>query len=321
MFFNKNLLTIGFSPHRTETLRFAKKLMQEHDIIILEEPPNPYFPKILAKKITLEEYLKHTNLGFPVFAKNLIKILQKFYNTGKKIFQIEPYLEKVMCIYEKLENGESPEEIFKDPELKEVYQIEHKATGLLLRFYELSLTKHFEKIVEAVKNFSRIDAERFRLRDSLRARAILKILPEKGAVYVEAGTIHIYLKKLLHKWINKNWKIQHKFLLGSEIKKLTGKPYLVHPGEFLTLRYIFKCKSDEKLENLLAARSLIYIKLVPKEELVPDEREKFPHLKHEVKIINMVNRLTFTDCARLYKKLIFVRDNKEAIKIVENFLN
>ena len=316
-----NILTIAFSPHRTETLFYAKNLMQNHDIIILEEPPHTEFSKILAGELAIETYLKNNNFGFPVFTQNLITILQNFYKNGKKIMQIEPYLEKVMLIYEKLNNGETPEELFKDPEVKEVYIMENKATEKLLRFYEISLSKNFEDIVKAVKEFSKIDAERFRLRDTLRAKAILKILPEKGSVYVEAGTIHLYLKKLLHKFINNKWKIKHKFLLENEIKELTGKPYLVHPGELLTLRYIFRCKRCEKLENLLAARSLIYIKLVPKVELVPNEQERFPHLKREVKIIDMVNRLSFEECAYLYKKLVFIRNNEEAFKIVEKFLN
>jgi len=317
----KGNITIGFSPHRVETLPFAEKLMNQHDIIILEEPPNTLFYKVLEEKISLEEYVKNTEFWFPGFTKESLKILRKFYKSGKKIFQIEPYLEKVALIQKELEEGKEIGEIIEDPELKEIYRVENQAIGKLLKYYEVSLSTDFEKIVEAVKEFSRADAERFRLRDYLRAKAIIKILPEKGKVYIEAGTIHIYFKKLLHIYLGRNWKISHKFLLENQLKPLIGKPWIFPPGELLTLRYILKRKENEEIENLLAARSLIYIKIIPKEELLPSAEEPFPHLKKELKAINMVNQLSFEDCAILYKKLFLVKESEKAEKIVEKFLN
>ncbi|MDF2953137.1 MAG: hypothetical protein OD816_000382 [Thermodesulfobacterium sp.] len=316
----ERLITLGFSPHRIETLPLAEKLMKEHDIIILEEPYNELFFSFLENKISLETYVENNDFWFPNFVKRASLILKNLYNQGKKIFQIEPYLERVLLIQNKLAEGQTPEEILQDSKLKEVYHIENRAIGKLLDYYKTSLENNFSKIIEAVKVFSKADAERFRLRDKLRAKAILKILPERGKVYVEAGTIHIYLKKLLHIYLGKQWKIRHKFLLENYFKPLTGKSWIFPPGELLTLRYILKRKEDPQAENLLAARSLIYIKIIPKEELVPSEKELFPHANKELKAIQMVNKLSFNECATLYRELFFIKDPDKAKKVVENFL-
>ncbi|WP_038056212.1 hypothetical protein [Thermodesulfobacterium hydrogeniphilum] len=314
------LVTVAFSPHRVETLPFAEKLMSQHDIIILEEPPNKLFQNFLKEEISIEEYLKNTDFWFPTFIKESLKILRGLYKKGKKIFQVEPYLEKVAFIQKELENGNNIEKIINTPELKEIYQVENKAIGKLLEYYKVSLKDSFENIIEAVKTFSKADAERFRLRDYLRAQAIIKLLPEKGKVYIEAGTIHVYFKKLLHIHLGKTWRISHKYLLEKVLKSLIGKAWVFPPGELLTLRYILKRKENKEKENLLAARSLIYIKIIPKEELLPTPEEPFPHLKKELKAIQMVDKLSFQDCAKLYKELFFIKNNEESEKIVEKYL-
>ncbi len=316
----ERIITIGFSPHRIETLYFAEKLMKEHDIIVLEEPYNEMFFSFLEDKIPLETYLENNDFWFPEFIKRASLILKNLYKEKKKIFQIDPYLEKVSLIQKRISEEENLKNILQDEELKKVYEVEHKAIGKLLEFYQLSMGDDFLKIVEAVKTFSKADAERFRLRDKLRAKAILKILPEKGKIYIEAGTIHIYFKKLLHLYLGKAWKIRHKFLLEDYLKPIIGKAWLFPPGEILTLRYILKRKENQQIENLLSARSLIYIKIIPKEELVPSEKEPFPHLKKELKAIKMVNMLSFENCKRLYKELFFIKEPESALRVVEEFI-
>ena len=100
----ERLVTVAFSPHRVETLPFAEKLMSQHDIIILEEPSNKLFPNFLKEEISIEEYLKNTDFWFPTFIKESLKILRCLYKKGKKIFQVEPYLEKVAFIQKELES-------------------------------------------------------------------------------------------------------------------------------------------------------------------------------------------------------------------------
>ena len=37
------MITIGFSSHRAEIIPFARQIMEQHQIIVLEEPPHPNF--------------------------------------------------------------------------------------------------------------------------------------------------------------------------------------------------------------------------------------------------------------------------------------
>ena len=316
----ENFLTIAFSPHRIETLPFAQKLMQKHDFIILEEPKNPLFYAFLKNEVSLEEYLKSSDFWFPEFVKETLLLMKSLHNQGKVILQVEPYLEIVSRFQNSLEKGENLENLLNDPEIKEVYLKENKAVGKLIEFYEASIGDDFLKIVSTVKEFSKADAERFRLRDYLRAKAVLELLPSKGKIYIESGTIHIYFKKLLHIYLKKPWKIFHKFLLEDFLKPKFNRPWIFPPGELLTLRYILKRKEDPHIENLLAARSLIYIKIIPKEEIIPTPEDPFPHAKREIEAINMVNKLSFEDCKILYKSLFFIKNYLEAKEIVKTYV-
>jgi hypothetical protein len=68
----------------------------------------------------------------------------------------------------------------------------------------------------------------------------------------------------------------------------------------LTLLYIFHPTiSQPGWEKLLAARSMIYSKILEKEEL--DENSgTFPHLRDELACIQAVRRLSFDDCRELF---------------------
>jgi hypothetical protein len=52
----------------------------------------------------------------------------------------------------------------------------------------------FETSIEAIKHFARLDAARFHLRDSLRAQALVPLIKEYPAAFIEAGVIHYPLQ-------------------------------------------------------------------------------------------------------------------------------
>ncbi|MCS7199561.1 MAG: hypothetical protein NZ850_04370 [Caldimicrobium sp.] len=311
-------ILIGFSSHRVETLSWAEKFMQESQVIFLEEPENEILQRFLRDEISLEKYLKMKEFQFPVFAEKMAKIVKDLYQKGKEVLAVEPYLERVGRIYQLLEEGKEPSEILTHQELRKVYEIERKVTGALLDFYQASLGSDFKVLLEKVKIFSKFDAERFRLRDRLRAKAIIKMLPPSGKVYVEAGTIHLFLKKYLRAKLKNTWTVRSKYLLEDFVKGEKGRRWIYPPGELLTLRYIFKVKENEEIENLLSARSLIYILLIEKEERIPTEDNPFPHLREELQIIQKLNSFSLLDCSFIYPKLRF-REREVALKIFENY--
>jgi hypothetical protein len=313
-------ITIGFSSHRIEVIPFARRMMESHNVIITEEPPNSRFKDMLNKKVLIDEYLNEVDSGFPEFSRRMYKVLRRFHQKGKKILQVEPYMERLMRIHEMFFEGKEPSEVLKMPGLKEGYVAEKKATGALLHFYESSMSKSFTKIIDAVKNFAHADAERFRIRDKMRAEAISEILPEDKTVYVEAGAIHVYFEKALQRRVGKIRKIKTVFLLEPVVRKLTGEKMVIAPGDILTEHYIFRKRKNEDFENLLAARSLIYIQILTKEEMTPSRADKTPHIKDEIRAIETANKLTFAQCEDIYRKIRFL-DRQKALEIIQGYIS
>jgi len=319
---NRPLITIGFSSHRIETLPFVKERMKNHNVIIIEEAPNSKFKDMLNRKVSINKYLSEEDTQFPEFSRRMYKLLRELHLKGKKLLQIEPYMEQLMKIHKMFSEGKEPPDVLKIPRTGKVYEAEKKATGALIHFYETSMGNSFPETIEAVKKFARADADRFLLRDKMRAEAIAKVLPAAGdkMVYIEAGAIHIYLEKVLRKKLRGKWKIKAEFLLEPVFKKLTGKRQIIAPGDVLTEHYISARKSIEKFETLQAARALIYIKLLKKEEMAPTRTEKTPHIKDEIRAITLADKLSLTQCEELYRKIRF-RDRHQALEIVQNYIS
>ncbi len=144
---NRSFITIGFSSHRIEVIPFAKRLMEDHDVIITEEAPDPKFLAMLNKKISIVEYLSDSDSGFPEFSRRMYKLLRDLHRKGRVILQIEPYMEKLMNIHEMFFNGKQPSDVLRIPGLREVYEAEKNATGALLHFYESSMRNSFQNVI------------------------------------------------------------------------------------------------------------------------------------------------------------------------------
>jgi hypothetical protein len=285
---------------------------------MLEEAPNPDLAAMLNKKISINAYVRETDTEFPEFSSRHYKVMRRFHEKGKKIVQVEPYMEQLMRIHSLFSEGKKPSDILKIPMLSSVYETERNATGALLHFYETSMRNSFKKVVEAVKKFARVDAERFRLRDTMRAKAIAKILSEEDRVYIEAGGMHIHLEKTLKKILRKRYHINTTFLLEPVIRKMTGKGKMLSPGDLLTIHYILNKKNHDSYETLLAARSIVYIKFLVTEEMLPSRKEKHPHLKDEIKATELVQGLTIDQCEDLFGQIRF-QNRQKALETLHRY--
>ena len=318
----KSFITIGYCSHRVETLNSMNQLMKEHDVIITEEAQNPCFIDMLNKKISIKEYIREEHLEFPEFSQRYYIILRSLHRNGKVILQIEPFIERLMQIYEMFSDGKKPKDIMKIPLLKSVYEVEKKTTAALLNFYESSLKDSFPQVIKKVIKFARADAERFRIRDSMRAEAVVQIITKKPTenkkVYIEAGGIHIFLEKMLRQKMKKKCYIRSVNLMEPVIKKLTGQSSLLPPGDLLTINYILKKSKNEPFEKLQAGRSLIYIKLLKKDEMLPTREIEAPHIEDEIKVIGLVSNLPLKQCEELYKKIRFQK-RKEALVTIKAY--
>ncbi len=265
-------MRIVFTSHRVENIPLMVEEFKRCQSIVLEEPRNDLLDDVLDGKMDVERYVEIIDTQFPLYTAELLKALR---GLRKPVFQIEPYLEEV----EKLRNfGEGDERVRK---------AEKDANLAYLDYVEAFMRRDFEEIVDSVLEFAKADAARFVLRDRMRAKA----LEGFDDAAVEAGVMHTVLADELDADI---------VSIPERIGEILGVRYLEPPGSELTKAYIYGRSCDERL---LAARSLVYISIVEKRELRPDDVQRFPHFVHEQKLIRFVNRLDYEKCRRIFFRL------------------
>jgi hypothetical protein len=308
------MMTIAFSSHHAEVLPFARREMERHQVIVLEEPTSPNFSDMLEGRLPIDEYMLELDSGFPQFEKRMCAMLRELHHRGRQILQVEPYLDKLLRIHEHCAKGDRPEDVVKEPELAAVYAAERRATGVLLDYYVASLKASFDQVVEAVKAFAAADADRLKLREHLRAQAIKSIVLDDVDIYIEAGYIHFPLYLYLKRALGPNQKIRIAYLLAPIVRRLGGMRRNLGPGDLLTLHYALHGGAPKDVASLLAARSLIYIKLLQKDELLPGVSEA-PHSKDMVRVNGIVDGLSFDDCHVLFDQLRLAK-RERALEIV-----
>lgn len=315
-------VVLGFSPHYIEAVPGILAEMGKADTIVLEEPRTPEFPEMLSKNVSISEYLLQMDTDFPRFATVLCEGLQTLHAQGKRIIQLDPFLDRLVAIHECFADNLPPEEVLSNPELRDVYLAEKAATSALLHFYELSAGQDFRAIVDSVKHFAKLDADRLRLRDMLRAEAIHSLVAPGQRIYVEAGYMHFGILKTLRRRASARsqdcvapgrqvkpaeptpFKIKTRFILQPTARWLHARHRNMGPGDLLTLHFVFHPDADQNQEKsaLLAARSLIAIRLVAKEELAPGPT-LYPQSEDDAKVNDLVQRLDYEQCRVLYDRI------------------
>ena len=305
--------------HRPEMVPFLADWMKRHDAVVLEEPPDESFEQMLQGKIAVDDYIQQLDVEYPAFSRDMCCQLRRLRAEGKNILQVEPFLEILIGIHEFFAEGHRPDELDSESAQYPVYLAERNATGALLAYYQIVMSGSFEASIEAIKQFARLDAARFRLRDSLRAQALAPLIKEYPSVFIEAGVIHYPLWRLLRRRVPPYHRVQLIFIADAALHTLGKKGHLFGPGDLLTLMYIFHpTVAQPKREALLAARSLIYSKLVAKEELT-ENLNSLPHLRDELACIQVARRLSTDDCRRLFP-LVCGATSSDARQIVAEYL-
>jgi hypothetical protein len=115
--------------------------------------------------------------------------------------------------------------------------------------------------------------------------------------------MHYPLKRLMTRQLPQPTLVQAVFPANDIIQNLGQKGHLYGPGDQLTLLYIFHPEiTATERETLLAARALIYSKIIIKEELNADITA-YPHLQDELICINATRELSVNDCSRLFARI------------------
>jgi hypothetical protein len=293
-------ITIGLGLHRPELIPWVAERMRRYEAIFLEEPGSPDFDRMLSGNVSIDDYLLPLDVVYPDFSRAMCMLLRELHAEGKSMHQVEPFVECLICIQEFFAEGHRPDDLAADSLDYHVYRAEHAATGALLGYYQTVLTGTFDQAVDAVLRFARVDAARFRLRDSLRAQELARLIPRYSSSFVEAGLMHYGLWRLLRRRLPCPDAVRPVFVApAAQGRSSRGRP-LYGPGDQLTLRYVFHPEmADRHRERLLAARSMIHSKILPKQES-GDEGEPVRHLRNERVCIEAVRGLSLEDCGRLF---------------------
>jgi len=310
-------ITLAFSPHRAEALPFAAEQMRRHEAVILEEPETPCLAQMLQKKLSIGAYLLEMDFEFPRFARRSCQMLRKLHAEGKKILQIDPFMERLREIHDLFGRGGSPDDIREDSPHHAVYREERRWTAALLDYYQKSAGRDFDEVVSAVKAFARADAARGRVRDRLRADKTASVVRSYESVYIEAGELHVALLSELRHRIPERRLLKPVYLLEPVVRQLGGKRRALGPGDLLTLIYAFRPDDEGPRTDLLAARNLIHVKILAKDEL--DEKEDpFPHTRDQVESNRLVEGLSYRECRGLFEE-IRSRKTEEAREVVQRY--
>ncbi|BHH86002.1 hypothetical protein LA52FAK_42910 [Desulforhopalus sp. 52FAK] len=276
--------------------------MHGHDVIILEEPVHDDFIELLDGNIEIEDHLLGLDTDYPEFTLGQYQLLQEFSKVGKKIFQVEPYLQHLLHIQYFLAGDHTPEEIPPNTIAHAVYCSERDTTGLLINYYKEVQGDDFKKILSSMNSFAKADAARFVLRDSLRVKGILNVLDGRKDTYIEAGSIHLLLYRLLAERLPNEWQLHLHSIDREVLKILKKKGSFFSPGDKLTLQYIYGRDVSQKKWEMFCAQSLIYSKIIKKEESLAGD-QNFPHALNELESIAAVQQLSTTTCETLFSQI------------------
>lgn len=314
-------VTIAYSTHRPETLARAESLMREHSSIVLEEPKTPGFHAMLRGKYAIEEYLLATEYEYPAFAKRAAAMLQEIA-AARRIIQLDPYMDVLVSIHEFFTDGFGPADIEPDTVRAAVYDTEHRWTKALLHYYEASGAQSFDALVNAVIGFARVDAERGRKRDAMRAETLLRRMggddPLPRPVYVEAGSIHFFLLRELSRLLDSPPRVV--FLMEDVSRRIWGRRQVLGPGDVLTMLCTFFPEYDKPRAALLAAQSLVHVKIQQKEEIEESQDVLAPHTCDEAWSAGVAMALNYEECRELYTRIARL-PTPHARRLAEEYLN
>lgn len=307
-----------YSPHRPEMLELSHGILSDKDVIILEEPPHPTFLSMLDGDLPIEHYIFELDLEFPEFSRRQYTQLRDWHAQGKIIMQIEPFMEHLLQIHHQFSNGSGPDDLIPQSLHHRIYLCEKEATKALLHYYKAVQTGDFTAILDAIIRFAQADGARFRLRDILRAKEILRHLDPRVSMAIEAGPIHVLLGRLLESELSPTPCFEIHHLESLALRQIGKTGALRNPGDELTINSILQQQCDNQHLQLLAARSLIYAKIITKEETTPTT-EPFPHTENEHRVITLINHLNIAHCKELFSR-IRTLPTKEAFDVVKQCL-
>jgi hypothetical protein len=101
------------------------------------------------------------------------------------------------------------------------------------------------------------------------------------------------------------------------IREMTGKRHAMGPGDLLTLLYSFRPHYEGERADLLAARNLVHVKIITKEEIA-EGADRFPHTSDQIDSNWLVEGLSYRSCRELFEQIRFCKTD-EARQVVREY--
>ena len=102
---------VGLSLHRPEMITLISEAMRSSKAIFLEEPPAPGFDQMIRGELSIDDYLLPIDVEYPAFSRNMCCLLRELHAEGKKIHQVEPFIESLLSIHEFFAEGHKPDDL------------------------------------------------------------------------------------------------------------------------------------------------------------------------------------------------------------------
>ncbi|GAB6111608.1 hypothetical protein [Desulfomicrobium salsuginis] len=294
-------ITLGFTVFRLETASFAARAMGGHDLIVLEEPRTPGFEEMLSGELPIDEYLMLTDFEFPEYAAAQCRTLQDLHARGATVMQVHPWMDELAGIHEFFAAGNGPGDIPRGGRPWAVYARERDWSAKLLAFYKAAGRKDFDIILTAVNDFAMADAAKISDMDRDRAAALANLLPAHGRAYVECGAIHHDMVGLMIQAVG-HGRVRTVHLIEEVCLTRYGRRRLIPPGDLLTFRHLLGAPRDPDQEHLLAARAVVYNRLMEKDESF-ESASPFPHMDAEAVVLQIVGGLGTEQCRELFGRI------------------
>lgn len=309
-------VTLGFTVFRPETAPFAARAMEGHDLIVLEEPRTPGFEEMLAGELPIDEYLMLTDFEFPEYATALCRALQVLHASGAAVRQVHPWMDELAGIHEFFAAGNGPGDIPTGGRPWAVYAREREWSAKLLAFYAAAGKKDFDGILAAVNDFAMADAAKISDMDRDRAATLAELLPARGRAYVECGAIHHDMVGLMIRALG-HGRVRTIHLMEEACLARHGRRRLIPPGDLLTFRHLLGAPRDRAVESLLAARAVVYNRLMEKDESF-ESASPFPHMDAEAMVLQIVGGLGIEQCRDLFGRIRHLSVRESLALVLQN---
>ena len=107
-------VSVGLSLHRPEMIPLISEAMRRPEAVFLEEPPTPGFDQMLRRELSVDDYLLPIDAEYPAFSRDMCCLLRELHSEGKKIYQVEPFIESLLSIHEFFAEGRKPDDLSKN---------------------------------------------------------------------------------------------------------------------------------------------------------------------------------------------------------------